>query len=78
MLSINGIYDGKRIIPQEPIPVEKGKNFKVIITFIESIEEKEIDLGKFCGIWADDRDAKEIVEEIYKQRENFKLEEVNL
>jgi hypothetical protein len=76
MLSINGIYDGKKIIPKEPIPVDKGKNFKVIITFIEPIEEEKIDLGKFCGIWEDNRDAKEIVEEIYKQRENFKLQEV--
>lgn len=55
MLSINGIYDGKRIIPKESIPVEKGKYFKVIITFLEPIEGEEVDLGKFCGIWEDNR-----------------------
>lgn len=79
MLSINGIYDGEKIVPKEPIPIEKGKNFKVIITFLEPVkEDEEIDLSKFCGAWEDERDAKEIVKEIYSQRDNFKFREVKL
>ena len=79
MLSINGIYDGKSIIPTEPIPLEEGARFKVIISFLEPIEAKEKDsLNQFCGIWEDDRDAQEIVAEIYKERENFKFREVEL
>ncbi|MBU1487299.1 hypothetical protein KKH56_04520 [bacterium] len=79
MLSITGIYDGERIIPKDPIPLKKGKSSRVIITFLESIEERrERDLSDFCGIWEDDRDAKEIVEDIYDQRKNFKLREVEL
>jgi hypothetical protein len=79
MLSINGIYDGKRIIPTEPLPLGEGTCFKVIITFLEPIEAKETNsLNQFCGIWEDDRDAQEIVAEIYKERENFKFREVEL
>lgn len=74
MLSINGIYDGKQIIPTEPIQLQEASHFKVIITFVEPIEEvKQKTLSRFCGIWEDDRDAEEIVGEIYKERENFKL-----
>ncbi len=59
MLSINGIDDGKRIIPKDPIPLEKGKQFKVIITFLEPLEEGEKkQLSQFCGIWEDTREVK--------------------
>ena len=79
MLSIKGIYDGEKIIPKEPINLEKGKQFEVIITFIEPVERmNQSVLDKFCGIWKDDRTAQDIVDEIYKQRENFNLKEVNL
>ena len=36
MKSINGIYDGKSIVPLEPTP--GGKRYKVIITFTEEIQ----------------------------------------
>ena len=79
MLSIKGIYDGEKIIAKEPITLEKGKQFEVIITFVEPIERMNQNvLDKFCGIWKDERTAQEIVDEIYKQRENFNLREVNL
>ena len=79
MLSVKGIYDGEKIIPKEPINLEKGKQFEVIITFIKPVERiNQSVLDKFCGIWKDDRTAQEIVDEIYKQRENFNLKEVNL
>lgn len=68
MLSIKGLYDGEKIIPEDPITLEKGKPFRVIITFLEPIEKA--DLSKFCGIWEDDREAEEITKEIYKQRED--------
>ncbi len=84
MLSVNGIYDGKQIIPTEPVPLKEGTRFKVIITFIEPIEDKnkgkaepnptKWDLSKICGAWQDDRDAEEIIDEIYKEREKFKIE----
>ena len=79
MLSIKGIYDGEKIIPKEPISLESGENFEVIITFVKPIKrDKEKNLGHFCGIWEDDRSAKEIVEQIYKQRENFDIQEVKM
>ena len=47
--------------------------------FLEPIEKSEkVDIGRFCGIWEDNREAEEIVSEIYKQRENFKIQEVKL
>ena len=37
MLSIPGFYDGKTIKPLEKTP--KNKKFKVVITFIEELED---------------------------------------
>ncbi|MEO5571573.1 MAG: hypothetical protein ABIT08_01735 [Bacteroidia bacterium] len=37
MLSISGFYDGKNIKPLEETP--KNKKFKVVITFIEELED---------------------------------------
>ena len=37
MLSISGFYDGKTIKPLEKTP--KNKKFKVVITFIEELED---------------------------------------
>lgn len=39
MVTIQGIFDGKHIIPLEVMP--EGKRFKVIITFVEEITEEE-------------------------------------
>lgn len=39
MVSIQGIYDGKKLIPLEKIP--QGKKYKVIITFLEELSEVE-------------------------------------
>lgn len=38
MLTVRGIYNGKEFVALENFP--KNKNFKVIITFIEEIDEK--------------------------------------
>jgi predicted DNA-binding antitoxin AbrB/MazE fold protein len=79
MLSIKGIYDGEKIIPQEPINLGKGEQFEVIITFIEPIKNAcKKDLKRFCGIWQDERNAEEIIEQIYQQREKFNIQEVKL
>ena len=37
MLAIKGIYDGEKIVPLEKFPV--SKQYKVIIAFIEEIDE---------------------------------------
>jgi len=39
MQTIEGVFDGKTFIPLEKIPV--SKKYKVIITFVEEIEETE-------------------------------------
>jgi len=39
MLAIKGIYDGKTIKPLEKLP--KNRKYKVIITFIEEVDEIE-------------------------------------
>ena len=40
MQTIEGIFDGKTFIPLEKIPV--SKSYKVIITFVEEIDETEL------------------------------------
>ncbi len=39
MLSVKGIYDGKKIYPTESI--KEAKKYKVIITFLEEINDDE-------------------------------------
>jgi hypothetical protein len=39
MLAVQGIFDGKSFIPLESFPSDK--KYKVIITFIEEVEEAE-------------------------------------
>ena len=39
MQTIEGVFDGKTFIPSEKIPV--SKRYKVIITFVEEIDETE-------------------------------------
>ena len=39
MQTIEGLFDGKTFIPLEKIPVTK--KYKVIITFVEEIDEQE-------------------------------------
>lgn len=39
MQTIEGIFDGKTFIPTEEVPV--SKSYKVIITFVEEIDETE-------------------------------------
>lgn len=59
MLTVNGIYNGKEFVVSEKFP--KNKNFKVIITFVEEIDETE-DVRQFAAqtdalaFWADERE----------------------
>lgn len=39
MKTIQGLFDGKKFVPLEKIPV--SKKYKVIITFVEEIDETE-------------------------------------
>ena len=39
MIAVEGIYDGENVVPLEKVPV--SKRYKVIITFIEEIDEAE-------------------------------------
>lgn len=39
MQTIEGLFDGKTFIPLEKVPV--SKKYKVIITFVEEIDETE-------------------------------------
>ena len=44
MLTIRGIYDGKKIEPSEEIPIKEKRN--VIITFLEEpVEETNVESG---------------------------------
>ena len=60
MLAIHGIYDGKNIKITDKI-TEK-KNYKVIITFIEEINQNDEDLRTFSSqtrgleFWNDSRE----------------------
>lgn len=60
MLAVNGIYDGKVVKITDRI-TEK-KKFKVVVTFIEELEEVDDDLRNFSAqtigfdFWEDQRE----------------------
>jgi len=60
MLSVNGIYDGKTVKITDRI-TEK-KKFKVVVTFIEELEQVDYDLRSFSAqtsgldFWEDPRE----------------------
>ena len=39
MIAIKGIYDGKKVIPLEPLP--ENKKYKILITLLEEFDSDE-------------------------------------
>jgi hypothetical protein len=74
--------DGQLILPPEVIKQLgiKTRTTKRIIIFNEKSPSKtQTDLSQFCGRWKDDRDADEIISEIYADRaQNRRSEKFNL
>jgi hypothetical protein len=81
MLSVRGIYDGKKIKPLEKFSMPP--NVDVIITFMDTksndqtFDRKNQELLELCGTWEDDRSAEEIIKEIYDSRTSSQ-KEINL
>ena len=59
MLTVKGVYNGTEFVALEDFP--KNKNFKVIITFVEEIDEDE-EIRQFSAqtdalaFWDDERE----------------------
>ena len=72
MLSVRGVFNGKKIEPLEEFNVPG--NAEVIITFLDrrtssqSTDDKTRDLIELSGTWEDDRSVEEIVMDIYESR----------
>lgn len=72
MLSIRGIYDGKKIKPLEKFDVPP--DVEVIITFMDQktgkqkIDDRTKGLLELSGTWEDDRSTDEIIKDIYDSR----------
>ena len=71
--------DGQLILPPEVVKElnVKSKAKRRIIIFNEKKSKKS--LSEFCGKWQDQRDADEIISEIYAYREkNYRSDRFNL
>jgi len=71
--------DGQLILPPEVVKElnVKSKAIRRIIIFNEKKSKKN--LSEFCGKWQDQRDAEEIIAEIYAHREkNYRSDRFNL
>lgn len=67
--AIEGIYNEGKIILSEDVPI-KGKS-KVLVVFLEDHKEKadrKERLMKTFGAWNDNRNAEQIIDEIYSSR----------
>jgi len=70
MYAVNAIYDGAKILTEEPITV-KGR-YEVVIAFTKPLDKEDTSyISKYSGIWNEDdlNSALSIVNE----RENFSL-----
>jgi len=53
MYAVNAVYDGKKILTDEPISV-KGR-YEVIVTFTKQLEnDDQDDILKYFGMWNND------------------------
>lgn len=68
--------DGHLSCPEDikkRLRLSNGTEVKVIISVERKISESETEKKTgFCGIWQDDRDAQEIIRDIYSNRRGFK------
>ena len=79
MISVKGIYDGKRIKPAEKIKFKKKS--EVIITFLDddtiALEKNEKEFQKTFGAWKD-IDVNKLIKEIYEDRKISRRKEALL
>jgi len=75
LTSIRGIYQNGIITPLEKINIKKAE---VIITFLETNQEKvKEDFLSTAGSWKD-MDTEKLKEEIYKSRESDNRDSIDL
>ncbi len=70
--------DGKMILPPDAFRKMNMKPYSKVRIIIMG-ETRKGDLNQFCGKWQDDRDADEIIAEIYSDRlKNIRSERIKL
>jgi hypothetical protein len=70
MYAVNAVYDGTKILTEEPISV-KGR-YEVIITFTKPLaDEKQDDILKYFGMW--DNDDLNSALSVVNERETFSI-----
>jgi len=70
MYAVNAVYDGTRILTEEPISV-KGR-YEVIVTFTKPLaNDSQDDILKYFGMWNND-DLNSVLS-VVNEREKFSL-----
>jgi len=70
MYAVNAVYDGTKILMEEPISV-KGR-YEVIITFTKPLaNDDQDDILKYFGMWSND-DLNSVLS-VVNEREKFSL-----
>lgn len=73
MSAIKVKYENGVFLPLEKIMLENGKEATVIL------EEKEKGkVSRFSGIWKDDDEMENLMQEILSQRKHFRAQEIKL
>jgi len=68
---------GDFLIPLVSLPKNINKE-NIIVVFEENQNNQKANIGtQFCGIWQDDRNADEIINDIHKKRTGFGGRDVN-
>ena len=71
--------DGHLLLPTDVLKKIKKKKNAAHRIIILNTDARKKGLSRFCGRWKDDRDADEIVSEIFKDRiDNNRSDRINL
>jgi predicted nucleic acid-binding protein len=75
MLAVHGVFDGQVVRLLEPVQLEN--QYRVVVTFLEPIEEKipatkKNNLEQFVGMWADfTPEEEQVFQTILEERVNY-------
>jgi len=71
--------DGCMILPEDIVRKMNIKMKSRLRILILNEEKPENNLNRFCGKWQDDKDAEDIISDIYKNRKNnFRSDRIEL
>ena len=75
-MTITGIVHGKTIELSEKLPLAEGQEVEVTVRPLKSSAGKKVATSRSAGVWADNPEMDNIMEEIQRERKKASRPEV--